>query len=250
MPHYELSYSKTRPGLLYAWKARAKEYYNDPWNTYGTPDKNKFSWTWDTLKYDPLGLLIGRVVPDEADIERMMRQYEKDTVSGLITANSDYNKVGGITGRDWDHRFNEQMRGKGQNNYSHYPVGDEFQKALARKKIEHSDNYTWVEIQGEGEKKVERRDPQGGQYWIHLISGGWYKWNPEKGMTGTTTSSKNWWPALFTAGDGACGGEPVAVAPIRGPNLRGEYARGLRHANTPVYTYTNEGETLDVGCGH
>lgn len=257
VPHYEFdNRNKTRPGLLHAWRARAGEYWADPWNTYGTLDKNKFSWTWETLTKDPVGLLAGRYVPTEQDIEAKVREMEKTIVARHITSDSGwYSIAGGLmpgkTGGGFtSHNARERSCNKGQGSQ---PLGDQFQQKLTWEKIMRARNYSKVEVEGEGEKKVERRVNNGMQYFIHKLTLGWVKWHPERQFAGSTmpeTSGKifGW---LSMGADGSCAGEPRPVQPVRGPNVRGEYAYGeMRHKNTPQYEYVNKGDLLDEGCGY
>merc|ERR1712048_789716 len=90
-----------------------------------------------------------------------------------------------------------------------------------------------VEVQGE--QPYERRTRMDLNWIIHKMSLGHYKWDPKDSLTSA--------PGHMGCGDGTCRKEK----PLKGPNIRGRYARDLRGDKDVLYEFTNESDYSNIG---
>lgn len=210
---------KSKPGILYAWKARALQYWQekDPWKTYQAGDENKFHWTLAHLIEDPVGTVIGRTILDEAEIEARLNWKDKEEMALLLKKNSDYMRIFPVDGN------------KGGSNIWH---PQELEKMIVHTRV--TNNYQ-EPVELEGENHYERRTNFDLNYILHRASFGWYSYDPYESRS---------------AGPGRTGypgGDMIKEKPVSGPNIRGRYARDLRGDKDVLYEFTNTGSQSHLG---
>lgn len=216
-----------KQGLLYAWQARALQYWHDknPLKTYNSVDPHKINWTVDAVRSDLVGSLIGREWPSEEEIVESLDWRDKYITATFVKKSSDYVKI---------------MPMDGARNASNINHPNQLERMIVHDRI--ANNYQ-KPYEVEGEILFERRTTFDQNYIWHLMTFGWSKWEPNK-----TKSMKT--GVVGSPGDGVMRKEK----PVSGPNIRGRYARDLRGDKDVLYEFTNTDDCShlgsDLGPGH
>lgn len=208
-----------KTGILYAWKARAQQYIaeKDPLKTYRSTDENKIKWTWHQLLQDPVATLIGRQYMTEEEIAERHNWKDKEETAIMIKKQSDY--IG----------INEMHEFLG----SHLEHSHQLEKNIVHTR--QINNYQpYMEV--EGESLFERRTVYDMNFLLHNLTYGWIEYDPAK--TRATVPFRK---------EGYLAGEMKKEKPLRGPNIRGRYARDLRGDKDCVYEFTNKSDYSNIG---
>lgn len=190
----------------------------DPWKTYTSVDENKFHWTWGHLWDDPVGTFIGRKTLTESEIEEQLRWKDKSEVANFIKKESDYMRIMPSAGTE---RGGSQIYHPNQleKNIVHSRIINNFQQPM----------------EVEGENHYERRTQFDINYIWHLLTFGHYKYDPYECKS--VAPGRTAYP----------GGDMIIEKPVRGPNIRGRYARDLRGDKDVLYEFTNTSDMSHLG---
>ena len=210
---------QSKTGILYAWKSRASQYISekDLLKTYQSVDENKVHWTWSEILWDPVGTLIGREIITQEEIDKRHKWKDKEEMAIAIKKNSDYNLIMPL------HEY-------AGSNERH---SDTLEKQITHTRILQNWKH-FMEV--EGEELFERRTVFDMNYLLHQATGGWYKYEPYKQRASVPFRK-----------EGIIAGEMRKEKPLRGPNIRGRYARDLRGDKDVLYEFTNTSDHSHLG---
>jgi len=208
-----------KPGILYAWRARALQYIEekDPLKTYRSVDENKVEWTWHQLLWDPVASLIGRELITEEEIQHKLIWKDKEEAAIMIKKQSDY------------HSITQSTEYQG----SHIERTHDLEKHIVHTRV--VNNYQ-PHLEVEGETLYERRTIFDMNYLAHMLTFGYIEYDPYK--TRCTVPFRK---------EGYIAGEMRKEKPLKGPNIRGRYARDLRGDKDCLYEFTNKSDYTHLG---